>query len=55
MLAEALCKLEGFTYRINQEILKEERATYGAEILPTLSAKLAREYGSNFSEKTSDT
>lgn len=37
--------------RINGEVLMGERATYGAEILPTLSAKLAREYGSNFSEK----
>ncbi|MFH0785904.1 MAG: DUF1016 N-terminal domain-containing protein [Pseudomonadota bacterium] len=37
--------------RINGEVLQRERATYGAEILPTLSAKLAREYGSNFSEK----
>jgi predicted nuclease of restriction endonuclease-like (RecB) superfamily len=37
--------------RINGEVFKGERATYGAEILPTLSAKLTREYGSNFSEK----
>lgn len=27
--------------RINHDILKGERAAYGAEILPTLSAKLA--------------
>jgi predicted nuclease of restriction endonuclease-like (RecB) superfamily len=37
--------------RINEEILKGERAEYGAEILPSLSAKLVVEYGGSFSEK----
>ncbi len=37
--------------RINAEILKGERAEYGAGILPTLSAKLVLEYGNGFSEK----
>lgn len=34
--------------RINSEILKNKRAEYGEEILPTLSAKLATEYGNSF-------
>ncbi|MBF8276146.1 MAG: hypothetical protein HW390_1219 [Candidatus Brocadiaceae bacterium] len=37
--------------RINLEILKGERAEYGAEILQTLSAKLVSEYGEGFTEK----
>lgn len=37
--------------RINEEILKGERAAYGAEILQTMSAKLMVEHGSSFSEK----
>ena len=37
--------------RIYEEILQGERAVYGAEILSTLSAKLTKEYGANFSEK----
>jgi predicted nuclease of restriction endonuclease-like (RecB) superfamily len=37
--------------RVNQEILKGERATYGAEILPTLSAKLVPLYGEGFSAR----
>ena len=37
--------------RINEEVLKGERAAYGAEILQTVSAKLMVEYGSSFSEK----
>ena len=37
--------------RINLEILKGERAEYGAEILQTLSAKLIFEYGEGFAEK----
>lgn len=37
--------------RINEEILKGERAAYGAEILQTVSAKLMVEHGSSFSEK----
>ncbi len=37
--------------RIRQDILKEKRARYGEEILPTLSAKLAVEYGRGFSRR----
>lgn len=37
--------------RVNQEILKGKRATYGAEILPTLSAKLVPLYGEGFSAR----
>lgn len=37
--------------RINEEILKGERAEYGALILPTLSAKLVLDYGDGFSAK----
>lgn len=37
--------------RIHREVLKEKRAEYGQEILPTLSAKLVVEYGDSFSEK----
>ena len=37
--------------RINKEILKDKRAEYGEEILPTLSSKLIIEYGRGFSEK----
>ena len=35
--------------RIRQDILKEKRASYGEEILPTLSAKLVPEFGNGFS------
>jgi len=35
--------------RIRREILKSQRAEYGKEILPTLSAKLVVEYGHGFS------
>ena len=35
--------------RICQDILKEKRARYGEEILPTLSAKLVPEFGNGFS------
>jgi len=35
--------------RIRHDILKEKRARYGEEILPTLSAKLVPEFGSGFS------
>jgi predicted nuclease of restriction endonuclease-like (RecB) superfamily len=35
--------------RILHDILKEKRAKYGEEILPTLSAKLVPEFGSGFS------
>ncbi len=34
--------------RIRQNILKEKRARYGEEILPTLSAKLVPEFGNGF-------
>jgi len=37
--------------RINEEILKGERAEYGKEILPTLSAKLTGTYGRGWSER----
>ena len=37
--------------RIHQDILKQKRAEYGAEILPTLSAKLLPEFGRGFSER----
>lgn len=37
--------------QINDEILKGERAEYGAAILSTLSAKLVIDHGENFSEK----
>ena len=37
--------------RINEDILKGKRATYGAEILPTLSAKLVPLYGNGFSAR----
>jgi predicted nuclease of restriction endonuclease-like (RecB) superfamily len=34
--------------RIHKEVLKEQRAEYGEEILPTLSQQLVREYGKGF-------
>jgi hypothetical protein len=42
-----------FTYwnigkRINQDILKNERAEYGKQIVTTLSSKLVSEYGKSF-------
>jgi predicted nuclease of restriction endonuclease-like (RecB) superfamily len=37
--------------RINGEVLQRERAMYGAEILPTLSAKLVPLYGEGFSAR----
>jgi len=37
--------------RINREILKGERAEYGAEILQALSAKLTAEFGRGFSQR----
>jgi hypothetical protein len=37
--------------RIRQNILKEKRAGYGKEIVPTLSAQLVQEFGNSFSEK----
>jgi predicted nuclease of restriction endonuclease-like (RecB) superfamily len=35
--------------RVRRDILKEKRATYGEQILPTLSAKLVPEYGNGYS------
>ena len=37
--------------RIRREILKSQRAEYGEEILPTLSAKLTPMYGEGFKER----
>jgi predicted nuclease of restriction endonuclease-like (RecB) superfamily len=37
--------------RINKEILKEQRAGYGQQILSSLSTQLIQDYGSSFSEK----
>lgn len=37
--------------RIRTDILKEKRAEYGEEILPTLSAKLVPEFGQGFSPR----
>lgn len=37
--------------RIRKDILKEKRARYGEDLLPTLSAKLVREFGRGFTEK----
>jgi len=37
--------------RIRREILQGQRARYGEEILPTLSAKLVPEYGKGFSSR----
>jgi predicted nuclease of restriction endonuclease-like (RecB) superfamily len=38
--------------RINEEILKGERAEYGEQIVSTLSRRLEAEYGRGFSEKS---
>ena len=37
--------------RIRQDILKEKRAEYGEEIVPTLSTQLVKEFGAGFNEK----
>ncbi len=37
--------------RIRKDILREKRAKYGEEILPTLSAKLLPEFGSGYSTR----
>jgi predicted nuclease of restriction endonuclease-like (RecB) superfamily len=37
--------------RIHQDILKEKRAEYGEQILPTLSAKLVAEFGAGFTAR----
>ena len=39
--------------RINLEILKRERAEYGAEIVSSLARQLEAEFGKGFSEKIS--
>jgi len=38
-------------YRINTHILNNQRAEYGKQIVPTLSAQLEKTYGRNFNEK----
>ena len=38
-------------HRIRRDILNNQRAEYGAEILPTLSAKLIPEFGQGFSAR----
>ena len=37
--------------RIHKEVLREQRAGYGEEIVPTLSAQLVRDYGQGFGSK----
>lgn len=37
-------------HRIRADILKEKRAGYGEQIVPTLSAKLMTEFGNGFSQ-----
>jgi len=37
--------------RIHQDILKEKRAEYGEEIVPTVSAPLVPEFGEGFSKR----
>ena len=37
--------------RIQQDILKEKRAEYGEQILPTLSAELMKEFGTGFTAR----
>lgn len=39
-------------YRIRTEVLKEQRAEYGEQIVPTLSAQLVPEFGRGFAEKS---
>lgn len=38
-------------HRIQSEILRGKRASYGTAIVPVLSARLSEEYGPGFSEK----
>jgi hypothetical protein len=38
--------------RIHMEVLAGERAEYGEQIVPTLSAQLVRDYGHSFAERT---
>ena len=37
--------------RINEEVLKNDRAQYGKQIIATVSAQLELKYGRNFAEK----
>ena len=37
--------------RINQEILKDQRAEYGKQIIATLAKQLTIEYGNSFADK----
>lgn len=37
--------------RINEEVLKNERAEYGKQILTTVSSKLTEQYGNSFKER----
>ena len=37
--------------RLRQDILKEKRAEYGEEIVPTVSAQLMPEYGESFPKR----
>ena len=37
--------------RINKEILNNQRAEYGQQIVATLARQLVQEYGNNFEEK----
>ena len=39
-------------YRIRQDILKDKRAEYGAEIVQSLTGQLTAEFGRGFAEKT---
>ncbi len=38
--------------RINQEVLHEQRAEYGKQIVSTLAKRLETDYGRGFSEKS---
>jgi hypothetical protein len=37
--------------RIRMDVLKEKRAEYGEEILPTLSARLVLEFGRGYAQR----
>lgn len=39
-------------HRIRVDVLKNERAEYGEQIVSTLSAQLVADYGQGFAEKT---
>lgn len=40
--------------RINDEVLKNERAEYGKQILTTVSSKLVERFGRSFTERNID-